>query len=65
MALLLLSALESMATPCSVNALGSFLVPPQLDVPKWNFKFETSSFINTGSGRRFSVNGGHTSPLQT
>jgi hypothetical protein len=29
---------ESNATPYSVNARGSFRVPPQFDVPKWNFK---------------------------
>lgn len=28
----LFKMLESIATPCSVKALGSFLVPPQLDV---------------------------------
>jgi hypothetical protein len=35
-----------MATPCSVNARGGFRVPPQLDVPKWNFKFCSSSADN-------------------
>jgi|GEM_PF-6027636 len=41
---LLLSTPDSIATPCSVKTLGSFLVPPQLDVPKWNFKFSNSFF---------------------
>jgi len=40
---LLRSTLESMATPCSVNTRGAFLVPPQLDVPNWNIKLSNSS----------------------
>ena len=39
---LLFKTLDSMATPCSVKALGSLRVPPQLDVPNWNFKFIAS-----------------------
>ncbi len=30
---------ESIATPCSVKAWGSFLVPPHLEIPNWNIKF--------------------------
>jgi len=38
----LLRTLDSMATPCSVKARGNLRVPPQLDVPVWNFKFANS-----------------------
>ncbi len=42
----LLKTEENMATPCSVNAYGSFLIPPQLDVTICDFKLEDSFFVN-------------------
>lgn len=51
----LFSALESMATPCSVNTSGSFLRPPQLDVAFYDFKIFHSSWSNSNmksSGNR-------------
>jgi len=38
--------LESIATPCSVNARGGFRVPPQLDVPDWNIKLLRSPALS-------------------
>lgn len=38
--------LDIIATPCSVKALGGLRVPPQLDVPDWNFKFRYSSALS-------------------
>ena len=35
----LFKMLDSMATPCSVNAFGSFRLPPQLDVAICDFKY--------------------------
>ena len=32
---------DSIATPCSVNAYGNERVPPQLEIPFWNFKFSS------------------------
>jgi len=43
---MLRSTLDSIATPCSVNARGRFRVPPQLDLPKWNIKFSNSAAVN-------------------
>lgn len=46
---------ESIATPCSVKALGSLRVPPQLDIPKWNFKSLNSFLVRRNiksSGKR-------------
>ena len=43
---LLFRTVDNIATPCSVKTLGSLRVPPQLDVPKWNFKFENSSLVS-------------------
>jgi hypothetical protein len=37
---------EGIATPCSVNALGNFRVPPQLDVPNWDFKLLNSDLVS-------------------
>src|SRR5688572_20879648 len=37
---------DNMAMPCSVKALGSLRVHPQLDVPKWNFKFLSSARVS-------------------
>src|ERR1700719_1511602 len=45
-ALSLFSTLDSINTPCSVKAEGSFLLPPQLDVAFCDFKFSNSSFVN-------------------
>ena len=37
--------LESMATPCSVNAQGKLRLPPhELEVPSWYLKFSNSVF---------------------
>jgi hypothetical protein len=38
--------LDSIATPCSVKALGNLRIPPQLDVPIWNIKVSNSSFVS-------------------
>jgi hypothetical protein len=51
---------ESIATPCSVIARGSFRVSPQLDVPKWNFKLLDSSLVSgniksSGNRSRFRI----------
>ena len=35
---------NNIATPFSVKAIGSFLVPPQLDPPKWRFKSVNSLY---------------------
>ena len=37
---------DNMATPCSVKALGNLRVPPQLDVPNWNFNFVNYECVN-------------------
>ena len=42
----LFRTLESIATPCSVNANGNFLRPPYLDVTDCDFKILTSSYVN-------------------
>ena len=47
--------LESIATPCSVKALGSVRVPPHLDLPNWNLKSLNSASVNRSmksSGKR-------------
>ena len=41
---------ESIATPCSVKAWGSFLVPPHLEIPNWNIKF----FFNSSNSSMLS-----------
>ena len=33
---------------CSVKALGNFRVPPQLDVPNWNFKKDQTERLPSG-----------------
>jgi hypothetical protein len=43
---LLLRTLESMATPCSVNAYGRVLRPPQIDVTICDFKLANSSLVS-------------------
>ena len=46
---ILKNKVASIATPCSVNAYGSFLTPPysfQLEVPIWDFKYKYSSRFN-------------------
>ena len=35
-----------MATPFSAKTRGSLRVPPQLDIPKWNFKLLNSSLAS-------------------
>jgi hypothetical protein len=45
------STLESIATPCSVNALGRVRVPPQLDLPEWNIKLRSSSWVSCSHRR--------------
>jgi hypothetical protein len=42
---LLRKTLASIVTPCSVNAKGSFLCPPQLDVTICEIKFSNSNFV--------------------
>jgi hypothetical protein len=42
MAVLLFKMLDSIATPCSVKAIGLYLVPPHLEVPNWLLKFSSS-----------------------
>jgi hypothetical protein len=37
---------DSMATPCSLKALGSVRVPPHLDLPNWNLKSLNSASVN-------------------
>ena len=37
---------ETINVPCSVNAKGGFRVPPQLDVPNWNFQILRPQFQN-------------------
>jgi hypothetical protein len=39
---LAMQTLESIATPCSVKAYGSFLIPPQLEVTNCDFKIANS-----------------------
>ena len=51
-ALLLRRTAESIKMPCSVKARGDLRTPPQLDVPKWNFKFLTSC-CSSGSHQRW------------
>ena len=50
MAVSLLSTEESVATPCSLKAYGSFLLPPgfhsELDVANCDIKFSYSSLIS-------------------
>jgi len=49
------STLDSIATPCSVKALGSARVPPHLDLPKWNLKSLNSASVSRSmksSGKR-------------
>jgi len=46
---------DSIATPCSVKAMGKYLEPPQLEVPNWDLKLLYSSFVNSNiksSGKR-------------
>ena len=44
MAVSFLKTAESIATPCSVNAYGKYLLPPFVFVvPKWNLNAENSS----------------------
>ena len=47
MARSLLSTLDSIATPCSVNARETYRRPPHLEVPKWNLKCFISSAVNS------------------
>jgi hypothetical protein len=42
----LLDTLDNIATPCSVNTYGSFLVPPQLDVSNPDIKISNSVYVN-------------------
>ncbi len=42
-ALSLFKTLDNIAIPCSVNAIGGYLSPPQLEVPKWLLKSANSS----------------------
>lgn len=51
----LLSTLDNMATPCSVNAIGTYRVPPQFEVPNWLLKFSNSCGLSSNiksSGKR-------------
>ena len=40
--------LDTIATPCSVNAEGACLLPPhfELDIAIWDFKFSNSCFVS-------------------
>lgn len=40
------STVESIATPCSVNAYGGFRIPPQLEVANCDFKLSHSTASN-------------------
>jgi len=45
MAFELCNTLESIATPCSVNAIGAYLAPPHFEVPDWHLKISISSLL--------------------
>ncbi len=45
-ACLLFSTLDNMATPCSVNAIGKYLSPPQLEVTICDLKLRNSFLFN-------------------
>jgi len=55
MALSLRSTLESIAIPCSVNAIGRYLLPPQLEVTICDLKLLNSCRVSSNiksSGKR-------------
>jgi len=45
-ATLLFNTLDNIATPCSVNAMERYLVPPQVEAPIWLLKISNSFLVN-------------------